>query len=1091
MTIIDRFLQSIGLEKIRKEINPYTGLVSGQFWSQTGMPWVSSEGRKAVLTEWFWQPIRGQPRRVDTNELRKFSQTLWIYNCIQTIINEITSLEWDIVPKDEYEYEDVKDHIREVKLWLEKPNENKETMESITRAFIKDILELDAGVIVKVFTKDSYDFEHLEPKSGAPILKPLFCPYCAGSRQLSRPDIVQTVRNINHSISSQLQNPNAESYYKMYSEQLAKCVKIEGEMKKAFAESKFIINCPFCNGTGKGRTLKELYVRDGSSFLKEADKFGYIKGYWQYSYQIPAHPMWFNREEIIYQMIHPRSMSVYGYAPTQAILDVVKSLHYSVQWNRAFYEETGIPDAFISLKDASAADYERFKEYWQREIIGKPHKLPIVNTSVEIKPLSMSQKELEFLESQQWYFKLVISTFGLTPAELGFTEDINRATGVSQAEVVRRKAIRPLIRIIEQSWDEVIKEFGFFDVEFKYTVKDIIEEGQKVDIQNKQLQSGLRTINEIRVENGMMEVSWGDVPMQLLRFAPQIAMGGGSAFEVPGGEGQPQSELTQPLQVTESEAEIRARREMQEELNATRQVLKPMQAQMIGVKPQIIVDITTAPPGPVGSIKSIKYTCRWCKERYDEKLDRCPKCGGPLREERIKVFYKQVGDSAAVGFGNLSRPIGGEQHVPLPQPPLQDAHPEVTGIANKPPSKSEGSQTSPFRDFKSRCPSCGFEGLVFQGIQQADSFYPIETDWYSCPRCGMWIRTGEPDLLSMQTMARQGENRGPFYGEGGPGRLADTSGIEIPTHGGVPTATSEGISGHQLASVGQGIQPEPSRTSRTYAESYKGKKKILKVMEPVKQEPEVQYLNVVRPDSYEQYKIEEKCPLCSSPHVEFVGGFAFHCLDCNFDWTDRINVNPILRDPRGTGTGQPMIEPGGHVGFEQVQTQEIPDLTGSQPPMSQTTYVRKVAEVDDIKAWAGFNYVPFLEKILEFIRNYNFGEITDTNKKQIQSIRNILLRGFKQGYNISKISSSINRVIGDKDKAESIARTEIIRATNEGKLKEMEDRDVEKVKWLIAPDERTCEICKKEEGKILTLEKATGQIPAHPNCRCTWIPYVK
>ena len=43
--------------------NPFTGGVTGNYWTQTGMPWVSDDARKAVLTEWFWQPIRGQPRR--------------------------------------------------------------------------------------------------------------------------------------------------------------------------------------------------------------------------------------------------------------------------------------------------------------------------------------------------------------------------------------------------------------------------------------------------------------------------------------------------------------------------------------------------------------------------------------------------------------------------------------------------------------------------------------------------------------------------------------------------------------------------------------------------------------------------------------------------------------------------------------------------------------------------------------------------------------------------------------------------------------------------------------------------------------------
>lgn len=30
----------------QKNVNPFTGVVSGNYWTQTGMPWVSSEGRK-------------------------------------------------------------------------------------------------------------------------------------------------------------------------------------------------------------------------------------------------------------------------------------------------------------------------------------------------------------------------------------------------------------------------------------------------------------------------------------------------------------------------------------------------------------------------------------------------------------------------------------------------------------------------------------------------------------------------------------------------------------------------------------------------------------------------------------------------------------------------------------------------------------------------------------------------------------------------------------------------------------------------------------------------------------------------------------
>ena len=46
-----------------KSINPYTSAITGNFWTQNAMPWVSESTRKAVITEYYWQPIRGQPRR--------------------------------------------------------------------------------------------------------------------------------------------------------------------------------------------------------------------------------------------------------------------------------------------------------------------------------------------------------------------------------------------------------------------------------------------------------------------------------------------------------------------------------------------------------------------------------------------------------------------------------------------------------------------------------------------------------------------------------------------------------------------------------------------------------------------------------------------------------------------------------------------------------------------------------------------------------------------------------------------------------------------------------------------------------------------
>jgi phage portal protein BeeE len=380
----------------------------------------------------------GQPRRVDTNELRQFSQTFWVAACVKTLVDEISTLEWDILPKDDVDYGSVQEKAKEIKDFLKYPNKNRESFNTIMRALLKDLLELDAGTLVKVFDIDSYDFTQLEPKSGSPLLKPL------GQRRLT-----------------------------------------------------------------------EIYARDGASFLKETDKFGYVNGYWQYSYQIPAHPMWFNRDEICYIMENPRSMSTYGFARTQAVLDIVKSLHYSTLYNKKFFEESAMPDGALGLKDTNEAEMKAFRDSWEREFRAQPHKFVVINKEIDWKPFSLSNKEMQFLESQNAYIKWIITMFGLTPSELGITDDVNRATSATQSEVTKRRGVRPFLKLIESYINsDIIPEFNTEDVIFQFIYDDPAEKTQRLNNWKLEIEMGIKTPNEVRREMGMEPIEGGDERIQ-------------------------------------------------------------------------------------------------------------------------------------------------------------------------------------------------------------------------------------------------------------------------------------------------------------------------------------------------------------------------------------------------------------------------------------------------------------------------------------------------------------------------------------------------------------------------------------------------
>jgi SPP1 gp7 family putative phage head morphogenesis protein len=93
------------------------------------------------------------------------------------------------------------------------------------------------------------------------------------------------------------------------------------------------------------------------------------------------------------------------------------------------------------------------------------------------------------------------------------------------------------------------------------------------------------------------------------------------------------------------------------------------------------------------------------------------------------------------------------------------------------------------------------------------------------------------------------------------------------------------------------------------------------------------------------------------------------------------------------------------------------------------------------------------------------------------------------------ITDTLGRFIPAARRAEMIARTEIIRAFTEATLQEYRNWGVYNIKvlaeWHTTGDDRVCDICQSHEGKIYTLDEASGLIPKHPNCRCIFLPYVE
>ena len=115
-------------------------------------------------------------------------------------------------------------------------------------------------------------------------------------------------------------------------------------------------------------------------------------------------------------------------------------------------------------------------------------------------------------------------------------------------------------------------------------------------------------------------------------------------------------------------------------------------------------------------------------------------------------------------------------------------------------------------------------------------------------------------------------------------------------------------------------------------------------------------------------------------------------------------------------------------------------------------------------------------------------------------ITRTMLDGMTSGISPRDIGTELNKIVGGyKNRGAAIARTEIVRAFNEGALDGYEKLGAKSlaimVEWTTSGLGRTalgnpspCEKCAPLANLVLTVDEARGLLPRHPNCLCSYVP---
>ena len=144
-----------------------------------------------------------------------------------------------------------------------------------------------------------------------------------------------------------------------------------------------------------------------------------------------------------------------------------------------------------------------------------------------------------------------------------------------------------------------------------------------------------------------------------------------------------------------------------------------------------------------------------------------------------------------------------------------------------------------------------------------------------------------------------------------------------------------------------------------------------------------------------------------------------------------------------------------------------------------------------------FRAPEMLSKI-ELIYTRTYEQLRGVTASMSQQMSRILADGLSKGEGPATIAKALrdNVTTMTNTRALTLARTEIIHAHAEGQLDSFERLGIEEVGMLAefstAQDERVCAECDYlESGGPYPIAQARGMIPAHPNCRCAWVPVEK
>lgn len=238
---------------------------------------------------------------------------------------------------------------------------------------------------------------------------------------------------------------------------------------------------------------------------------------------------WFKADDIIYEPYRPQSDSPYGIAPLEAVLMAANTdLRFQQHFLNYFTEGT-VPEGFIILPEeaSQAGQMKEFQDVFNSYMYGDmaaKRQLKVLPGGSQLEWSKNGEFNSSFAE---FLMKKVCAAYHVPPQELGFTMDVNRATGDNQDDISFRTGDLPVINHLQDIITDYLQLDLGLPVKFKFDTGREDEDKVKAAQADKiHIEAGVVSSDEIReLRYGLATDSEQRVPRFIMTSAGPVLLG--------------------------------------------------------------------------------------------------------------------------------------------------------------------------------------------------------------------------------------------------------------------------------------------------------------------------------------------------------------------------------------------------------------------------------------------------------------------------------------------------------------------------------------------------------------------------------------